>query len=222
VAGCATGGDDQNYRVLEEDRPILEGETGEPHGSAAPVEGATHFVMYQQDPALAQALEQPALRHDRLEVPVPESDPSGVIDRSNWTPMLVGPADGRTRHFPIYFEDPKREELYTDVLAQPTAQRQMTAALQSGDPTLTGGNLLSIVLEPADFALDAVLLPVRAVITPPWRRVTTPVREPVVTRGVVVLMPAEDGDAGIMEESNGGDDGAGEVEPPDSAGADTM
>jgi len=182
LTGCASRGDDQNYRVLQDDTPILQRETGEPR-SQRHDEQAMYFVALQDDVTVNPI------------VPQANADPSGVMDRSHWSATYAGPADGRTWHGPVYFKDRRYYVESPDVLAEGTRQRQIEAALEDGRGTLSAVHVTGLVVEPINFALGIVLLPARMVLTPPWEKVSTPVREPVVTHGVVVLVEPQHLDA---------------------------
>src|SRR5690606_23796452 len=93
--------------------------------------------------------------------------------------------------FPLYFEDRRLGITYNNVLEQPTVQRQLEAALESGEATFSRTNLRAGVIEPLNFALDLVLLPIRAVTTPPWTDVDSPDRVAVPVNDAVILVPPE-------------------------------
>lgn len=198
--GCATRGEDQNYRVLQEDEPILQ-ENREPRSRAMPLRPpfapSTAFVVYQEEPAGETAQEDlpadpyapPLLAEFGVAVPRPNSDPSGVLRRDHWSTVVVGPEDGTVSHLPIYYEERRLGITYSNVLEQPTVEAQLETALASGEVTFNRVNYINTFTDPIAFAIDTALLPIRAVITPPWRRVETPEREPVVVDGAIVLVP---------------------------------
>ncbi len=209
-SGCATTGEDQNYRVLEEDRPILYEETGEPRSQAGPFDGRVRVVAYQgafaveergeagqpgavaPEPKPADPYAPPQLAQFGVAVPRPNSDPSGVLRRQDWTPIVVGPAPATVEHLPTYYKDRRLGITYSDVLAQPTLAQQVEAALESGEATFTRNNFIGLAAEPLGFAIDTILLPVRMILTPPWKLVETPERRATELHNTIILEPVDD------------------------------
>ena len=92
-------------------------------------------------------------------------------DRSHWSEVSLHGEDGRTTHFPLYFSDPRAS------YDEPAAAEPMSveAAMQGERPqNYSGANVFDAVVAPGKFLFDIAALPVRAVLSPPWSRVTTP------------------------------------------------
>ena len=187
--GCAgSGGQDQNYRVLEDDRELFD---TEPHEDV--------------DPGPASALEPPAVR-DPVEPQGPHQAPPNAplaaryallvgeteapavatvsasgsgpsllgVDRSHWEKTTIGPAIGDTEHLPTYFQDRGLWEPQpnpTTVMNDPDADPDtwLNAALDNPKAgSWSGSNAGGLVVQPVKFSFDVVTLPIRMLFKPPW------------------------------------------------------
>jgi hypothetical protein len=167
AGGCASNGDEQNYKLLEEDRPMFNTEPGGGAEADAPA----------QMNATATAEAAPAATVESASVAHPASDDQQSvtgIDRSQWGKVTVSPELGETHHWPHYFNDLALETPRTlDVTAEPMVSlHQAMSGTDAAPLTLING--VGTVVQPLKFAFDIAALPVYMVLTPPWKDVTTP------------------------------------------------
>lgn len=162
--GCAGRGGEQNYKVLEEDRPILQPD----RPSGAPMSRATIPSLWGPANATAAALESAAPS-------APQAPSANILDRSNWPVIPVAPASGETHHGPVYFEtyyfgQPRRAIDRTD-----NPDERLDAALMGAEAeNWTVENAKAFFVQPLLFAKDFVLLPYHLILTPPWSDQVTP------------------------------------------------
>ncbi len=125
------------------------------------------------------------------------------MDRGHWKSTAVGPARGRVPHAPLYFgyESPLTSERKSP-LVPPRAEAKTTGqsgekkssplvsstpddgtervqskrALSDGGGSL-GAHAGDLVLAPVKAMFDLAMLPVSAIVTPPWERQTTPPKD---------------------------------------------
>jgi hypothetical protein len=188
-AGGRGGGDDQNYKVLEEDRPMLQpergtGGNGGPGISFFPAEwrfGTLATALAQETGATGEEAEPTEMTTSTTQpavlAPVGDTEPSVVsLDRSNWPTIRVRPEDGRTWHGPVYFEDRPIGSDRRNIDRSQDPDQQLQAALSGADRSqfYTRENLKHTFIQPLEFAKDLVLLPYRMVMQPPWELTHTP------------------------------------------------
>ncbi len=159
--GCAGPGEEQNYKVLEEDQPKFQTEpdpASSSHQAAPPAAQAA--AEHQPDSTVPTA---PPGRTDYPSEPTPPSvglppalTPSVIpLDRSYWRRQVVGPADGITHHNPIYFSDLPLdpEHLPADQQAElETRLRSVLEGAKAGNWNPT--NAAGLVLQPGKFVWD--------------------------------------------------------------------
>jgi len=115
-------------------------------------------------------------RHEHL-----SSDPSlgQGLSRTHWEKITVGPVDGRTHHFPVYFSDL--------VIDRGSAGHGSGGELGMGLHDAMDGaragrwdrrNTAAFFVQPAKLLIDGVYLIVRQVRDPFWESTTTPPRIP--------------------------------------------
>ncbi len=157
AVGCAgpAGGDDQNYRVLDEDTPILqESPPNKPAGQAHPAEEAILAAALAADPAPAH--DAPSLQG---------------IDRSHWERTPVSYELGLTTHGPVYFYDCPIEhpEAITTLTLDPKADLPVESYLAGERPgNWDSVNAAGFFVQPVKFCFDLGVLPVNAVLDPPF------------------------------------------------------
>jgi hypothetical protein len=161
--GCASRGEDQNYKVLEEDAPMLEPDRNNPRPGMSAAPATTPAPSPREQLAAQQAA-------------INETTPSVTsMDRSNWPKVAVRPDSGLTYHKPIYFQD--RETAYERrQIERAHDTDEMLAASLEGHraDTWSMENAKDLFIQPLNYAKDMILLPVRAVVQPPWTEVHTP------------------------------------------------
>ena len=167
AVGCATPGDDQNYRELDEDRPMFEtDDPTQPGAEAVPDEEV--LPTEALDAAMAE-----------LPAPVSDTEPSlRGLDRSHWPIVRIGPGDGTVRHGPHYLRDcPGMVPAHPlgEGWDEATTEQRLLAAMAGEE---NGGwcliNLVNAGGQPLAFAAEMVLLPAKAVMAPPWSKQTKP------------------------------------------------
>ncbi len=92
------------------------------------------------------------------------------LRRSHWPKITVGPADGTTHHYPIYFRD-LRIHRRAAALSETNGVEALDGA-SAGN--YDGKNAAALVLQPFKVAADLGLLIPRAVLRHPLRHATTP------------------------------------------------
>ena len=157
MLGCASTGEEQNYKVLDQDRERFRTEPDDGYSSAEmPV--FQIVAVFEQD----ESVDSVTYR-------------DGILNRKSWPVVSIEPMDGATTHRPYYFRDCPIDESYVDVLEPPTIEQRLNAALKNERAgNWSGANLLAGVVQPVKFAADTLLLPVRAVIDLPWKNQQTP------------------------------------------------
>lgn len=198
--GCAEHKRDQNYKILEEDRPMFETEP-RTRGSMGGWMFPTIAGAYADEPLIAKPAEAKAADAKPAAAPTADAKPAPAaamattqpaaalsaaddkpslngLDRSHWGKIKVTPAAAKTSHYPIYFTDLKEPCTRVSDPYVPTGEgheAQINAALDGSTAHYKiEDHALQLGEQPLKFALDIVLLPARAVMTPPWRDVTTP------------------------------------------------
>jgi len=174
AAGCASKGNDQNYRMLDEDHDRFE---TEPHSTA------DAFVAYGQlvdNTRRSTRISDSAREQARVfegEAPlrtVREADPSlNGLDRSHWEPIEVKAHPHVLAVQPHYFED------YTTYASRPgrptvplNAPEQSLATLEPAEAeNVSARNLFDLIAQPVEMAFDLAMLPIRMIVTPPWTNV---------------------------------------------------
>lgn len=155
LAGCATGGAEQNYRELDRD--------------------ADPFTV--DEPAMSEA--EPS---ETLETPGPvdlvvtgEAEPSITdLARDQWEIVVTGPEAAAVTHYPAYYDVLRRRD-WTDVLEPAEVEDRLARALAGAyDETWSADAAASALWEPAAFSGHTALLPVKMAFQPPWRRVIWP------------------------------------------------
>lgn len=179
AAGCASKGNDQNYRMLDEDPERFE---TEPH-SAADVNVA--YGQFSSTPRNSAKADEEARKESRVyeaEVSLTTTktaEPSlNGLDRSHWEAMQVTAHPHVLTTQPHYFED------YTTYASRPgrptlplQSDEQVLATLEPAEAeNLSGRNLFDMVAQPVELAFDMVLFPVRLIATPPWTNVAEETR----------------------------------------------
>lgn len=97
------------------------------------------------------------------------------LDRSHWTKVTVGPADGQTTHYPIYFSDYPLDAPVPNLSNLPDTQAQLEAALQDpGAGHYNQANLQGMAIQPLKAGFDLLVAPVRMFMDPPLKVVPTP------------------------------------------------
>ncbi|MAE63788.1 MAG: hypothetical protein CMJ18_05905 [Phycisphaeraceae bacterium] len=166
-------------------------EAAELHAEAAPVApedatddatdgaGAVEIIEAEVEEASDSIVTAVEIPDDTVAVEPEKPDaPSlvaGTMDRSHWPKRTVGPSDGGTRHRPIYFKDVdlradekvKKDEAY---------EQQWHTGLDGhrNQTLLNPTNMLDLVVQPAKFGLDMALMPLKAVLKPPFSANTSP------------------------------------------------
>ncbi|MEE9212965.1 MAG: hypothetical protein V3U29_09950 [Phycisphaeraceae bacterium] len=173
MVGCAGTDEVQNYKVLEDKKPLFEPEDPSSPRSHVPL---TVFIAASLDNSENTTVAEPLLQ------PVRGASAHAFDDRASWPKITVGPADGRTHHNPIYFRDVPIDDTYVDVTDPPSSLSQFDAALYGADARnwhLT--NAVGLGLQPVKFGIDLFLLPVYVLTEgsglyegPPWAHRTTP------------------------------------------------
>jgi len=168
--GCAGRGEDQNYKVLDEDAPSLQPDSNNYRPGMSAVPSTSPAVT--QPEASVSTRELLAQQQAALD----ETTPSLTgVDRSNWPKIAVRPASGLTYHKPFYFQD--RETTYDRrrIERAHDTDEMLAASLEGEKPAnWSAENAKDAVLQPLNYAKDMILLPVRAVVQPPWTEVHTP------------------------------------------------
>lgn len=97
------------------------------------------------------------------------------LDRSDWPSTTVGPADGRTVHHPTYVLDPRWWGDETNPLSRMQVEWQLEEAVSGAKAeNWSRGNAGDAVAAPLVAAGELAVLPVSAIMAPPWIVVETP------------------------------------------------
>ncbi|HEX7010288.1 MAG TPA: hypothetical protein VF184_09905 [Phycisphaeraceae bacterium] len=182
MTGCATtGGEEQNYRELERDLERFEPDPSTLMGAtAAPATQPTELTQSTQLTLSTQPSSEVVLastQPTRVTV-VRTAEPSlRGMDRSRWPGVIVGPVEARITHGPTYFHVQQGIE-EDSVLAPAEVEDRLTRALEGSQAEFwTANSLGQAVTEPVLFYANVVLLPVRAVLDPPWTSVAAQEQE---------------------------------------------
>ena len=139
MLGCASTGEEQNYKELNEDREMFRTEPDDGYSSA-------EMQVFQ----ITAAFEQ-----DESADTV--TDPDSILNRESWPVVSIEPVDGATTHRPYYFRDCPIDKTYVDVLGPPTVEQRLNAALEhERAANWSGANLLGGVVQPVKFAADTL------------------------------------------------------------------
>lgn len=186
IGGCSSSGQDQNYKMLEEDRPMFDTrpDTNKPGASHAAPRTNAHVLATAPEPS------QPA----QVEIDRSELKGAGPVPVNN-TPTSQGelqsaaPAAGDVEE-----TDPATAKAVRDALAAaPPQGRSITGLDRSHWSAVTVGPDLSasytvsyfkeadahtnvwclIAFERICFAAQVVALPVKMIITPPWTKTSS-------------------------------------------------
>lgn len=174
ASGCASKGNDQNYRMLEEDQERFE---TEPRSMS---DATVVYGQFSAEPRSSVRTDDESREQSRVfevetnATTIQDAAPSlDGLDRSHWESAEI-PPHRRTmtvqRH---YFED------YTTYASRPgrptlplQSDEQVLATLGPAEAeNLSGRNLFDMVGQPVELAFDLVLFPARLVLTPPWTNV---------------------------------------------------
>lgn len=90
-----------------------------------------------------------------------------------WPEMVIGPASGVTRHWPVYFQDWEWRRPEAGASSQLMAE-QLTAAMEAAQADGAADRAADAVVQAGKFALDLGTLPLKILIEPPWTREVTP------------------------------------------------
>lgn len=98
-----------------------------------------------------------------------------TMQRDHWPAIHVQAHPGRTRHWPIYFQDCPMYNPEADPLAAPGTEASLRAALSdSKAENYSGNNVQAAVTQPIKAVFDLLAWPVRAFVNPPFVTNTTP------------------------------------------------
>ena len=170
ITGCSAPGENQNFKILEEDTPLFDTspDPDRPGAAEAPApeerqtaEAATTDELPVTVEAAPVAAAVPEADATDVTEAVLETEPSITsLDRSQWARIATGPDIAQIAAQPHYFEDWPLEEI-----------RSQQAEPQPLDyPDAAGwdsANLYSTFAQPVKFGLDLVMLPVRICTDPP-------------------------------------------------------
>lgn len=166
VGACTSSSDEKNYKMLEDDRPMFESEH-KPLGRASLIEA--RFASLEDDTTVTVSADDAPPPTGGQREPVL---PTAFTYRSQWEPVVIGPADGRTAHQPWYFNDCPIGQSHIQPANPEAAFEQY---VDDGPGTVfTADNAKAAATQPLKAGLDLLLLPVRAILTPPWTTVHTP------------------------------------------------
>lgn len=170
IAGCSAPGENQNFRILEEDTPMFDtspdperpgaAEAPAPKDQQAAGAATTDELSVTVEAAPVVTAAPKAETTDVTET-VAETEPSVTgLDRSHWARIATGPDIAQIAAQPYYFEDWPLEEI----------RNKGTEAQPLDCPDAVGWdmtNLYSTFAQPVKFSLDLVMLPVRICTDPP-------------------------------------------------------
>ena len=171
ITGCSAPGDNQNFKILEEDTPMFDTspDPDRPGAALAPApEGqqtaeaaTTDDLPVTIEAAPVVAATEPQVDTTHVKEAVTETEPSVTgLDRSHWARIATGPDSAQMVAQPYYFEDLPLEEI-----------RSQGAETQPLDcPDAVGwdkANLYSTFAQPVKFGLDLIMLPVHIFTDPP-------------------------------------------------------
>jgi len=174
ASGCASKGNDQNYRVLEEDQERFETEPNSM--SDAPVV----YGQFSAEPRSTVRTDDESREQSRVfevetnATTIQDAAPSlAGLDRSQWESVEIHPHRRTMTVQRHYFED------YTTYASRPgrptlpvQSDEQVLVTLGPAEAdNLSARNLFDMVAQPVELAFDLVLFPARLVLTPPWTNV---------------------------------------------------
>ena len=164
----------------------METEPTEPIEPVEPYDAAWTNTIVPDEDVRAESAHLPALEvAERVPAePVSDTEPSLLnLDRSNWGRVTYTPAEGTTRHTPIYFRDRnlRAEQEWTagsehaegTELIDEKALAQAFAGAEAGGWT-DATNVRDLVTQPVKFGLDLVFLPRSLVREKPHKLVSSP------------------------------------------------
>lgn len=194
LVGCATPGDEENYKPLDSDQRDLyqspdtrfDARSNEQPirvihlvdaGDAVDTGEGVSFVVARSDST--------DMMQDQVQelADVLDSEPSvssdNILDRRGWSRLTVGPADGSTIHNPIYWRDCPIDSSHCDLRALPSVEARLEAAMARPDAgNWSLDNVLISFVEPGKFVADGALLPWSMIQAHPLEEVTTPAFHP--------------------------------------------
>lgn len=194
--GCASTDEEQNYRELEpEPQPIQPEEEDPMFGGEEP--GRVESVQRPEQPTAPDESEAATTAEanggsqaagqevERSAEPVADQavaedasrlglQPVEGASRAEWATTVVHPVDGSVTHGPIYFTTPADDDLPTPLAREDLEQRYSLAMRLDEQGTLSTDNLGRLATEPVRFYVDALLLPVRLIVSPPFSEQTSP------------------------------------------------
>jgi len=170
IAGCSAPGENQNFKILEEDTPLFDtspdpdrpgaASTPAPQEPRTAEAATTDELPVTVEVAQAEA-PAPEVRKPDVPTTVSETEPSVTsLDRSHWARIATGPDSAQFSAQPHYFEDLPLEE----IRSQGTDPQPLDCADAAG---WDRANLYSTLAQPVKFGVDLVMLPVRLCTDPP-------------------------------------------------------
>jgi len=129
-------------------------------------------AVAEQQPARLGAVLPGAVPTDRTAAGASGTAMADLPRQQFWPEVLVGPARGATRHHPVYFHDLEWGRSDQRAESQLVAD-QMSAALDTAKSSSAMVMAADAVVQPAKFAADLGLLPVKMAARAPWTHVTT-------------------------------------------------
>jgi len=168
--GCAAGGQEENYKILN-DEPVPA--RTEDKFSTGPQTMMLGTLVIAANEDQAQPAEQSAAAGG-VQLATGESSLQG-LDRSHWPKIVTGPADGRTVHGQIYWRDVQIGPSPTAMSVEQDPEAQLAATLEGADAHhLSRQNVATLFVQPLKFCVDSILLPIRVFTHPPTKKITTP------------------------------------------------
>ncbi len=102
-------------------------------------------TQFRDEPANTARVDTPSVRIARA------AEVEGLTVNRTWEPVTVVVRDGAVLHAPLFFEDACADGGSND-----------------GRFAVTGEDFLQMLLGPGRFHTNALLFPLRAIVTPPW------------------------------------------------------
>lgn len=173
--------EDLKPKSAAQDRSDLVEEPAVEEGIALPQEPDDHGVEDDYRPEDDYGAENDHGAEEEVELEldaIPPGTPSLVgLDRSRWPMISTGPESGATRHYQTYHHDRPiwNEEYPFGGFRTGNQEQRLHWALEGQE---TGGwsvpNVLGLVAQPVNFGVDTAMMPVRLILRPPFRQVTSP------------------------------------------------
>ncbi len=161
MTACTANSQEKNYKLLEEDRPMFETE----HKPMSVLE--RHYAALADDKQIVVDT-APGPTGGTANTVIPQT----FEDRSAWDVVTVGPADGRTLHWPVYFRDcPYEAKPVNPVTPEAAFEQYLSGDTHDG---WSACNAAAAATQPVKFLFDLAVLPVRLVIEPPLVNQTSP------------------------------------------------